>query len=222
MFLAFRQKKNSVPMPAVREQRRVVLFSSESVGRSFSARIDCMSQFGHNQYFPPCGVVYMECESGDFVSCLERPASRLYTRSSPSSSLPLSAFLSSSSSPSWGKRKPEEAPQEQGRRAVRQAVADGRSDRDVTRRLVDVLATLSLVNAPELRELTATVFKTYLVQARRACPKQWQRRVESTTNPLTQSRASPKPSAYGTVERSRARKSRARKAGRVSCSAWTR
>ena len=41
--------------------------------------------------------------------------------------------------------------------------AEGESDRDVTRRLVDVLATLSLVNAAELRELTATVFKTYLV-----------------------------------------------------------
>ena len=65
--------------------------------------------------------------------------------------------------PSWGKRKPEEASQGQGRRAVRQAVAEGRSDRDVTRRLVDVLATLSLVNAAELRELTATVFKTCLV-----------------------------------------------------------
>ena len=65
--------------------------------------------------------------------------------------------------PSWGKRKPEEASQGQGRRAVRQAVAEGRNDRDVTRRLVDVLATLSLVNAAELRELTATVFKTYLV-----------------------------------------------------------
>ena len=58
--------------------------------------------------------------------------------------------------PSWGKRKPEEAPQGQGRRAARQAVAAGRSERDVTRRLVDVLATLSL------RELTATVFKKYL------------------------------------------------------------
>ena len=63
--------------------------------------------------------------------------------------------------PSWGKL--EEAPQGQGRRAVRQVVAEGRSERDVTRRLVDVLATLSLVNAAELRELTATVFKTYLV-----------------------------------------------------------
>ena len=46
---------------------------------------------------------------------------------------------------------------------MREAVAEGRNDRDVTRRLVDVLATLSLVNAAELRELTATVFKTYLV-----------------------------------------------------------
>ena len=63
--------------------------------------------------------------------------------------------------PSWGKR--EEAPQGQGRRAVRQAVAEGRSERDVTRRLVDELATLSLVNAAELKELTATVFRTYLV-----------------------------------------------------------
>ena len=65
--------------------------------------------------------------------------------------------------PSWGKRKLEEALQGQGRRAVRQAVAEGGSNRDVTRRLVDVLTTLSLVNAAELRELTATVFKTYLV-----------------------------------------------------------
>ena len=63
--------------------------------------------------------------------------------------------------PSWGKRKPEEAPQGQGRRALRQAVAEGGSEREVLRRLVDVLATLSLVNAAELRDLTATVFKTY-------------------------------------------------------------
>ena len=42
-------------------------------------------------------------------------------------------------------------------------MAEGENDRDVTRRLVDVLATLSLVNSAQLRELTATVFKTYLV-----------------------------------------------------------
>ena len=65
--------------------------------------------------------------------------------------------------PSCGKRKPEEAFEGQGCRAVRQAVAEEGNDRDVTRRLVDVLATLSLVNAAELRELTATVFNTYLV-----------------------------------------------------------
>ena len=65
--------------------------------------------------------------------------------------------------PSWGKRKLEEAPQGQGRRVVRQAVAEGRNDREVTRRLVDVLATLSLVNAAELRDLTTTVTKTHLV-----------------------------------------------------------
>ena len=47
--------------------------------------------------------------------------------------------------------KMTEALQGQGRRAVRQAVAEGGTDRDVTRRLVDVLATLSLVNAAELR-----------------------------------------------------------------------
>ena len=46
---------------------------------------------------------------------------------------------------------------------VRQAVAEGSSEREVLRRLVDVLATLSLVNAAELRDLTSTVFKTYLV-----------------------------------------------------------
>ena len=42
-------------------------------------------------------------------------------------------------------------------------MAEGGSERDVTRRVVDVLATLSLVNAAELREVTATVFKTCLV-----------------------------------------------------------
>ena len=63
----------------------------------------------------------------------------------------------------WEKRKSEEAPQSQGRRAVRQAVAEGGSELEVLRRLVDVLATLSLVNAAELRDLTCTVFKTYLV-----------------------------------------------------------
>ena len=56
-----------------------------------------------------------------------------------------------------------EAAQGQGRRAVRQAVAEGGSDREVLRRLVEVLATLSLVNAAELRDLTSIVFKTYLV-----------------------------------------------------------
>ena len=65
--------------------------------------------------------------------------------------------------PAWRKRKSEEAPQSQGRRAVRHAVAEGGSEREVLRRLVDVLATLSLVNAAELRDLTSTVFKTYLV-----------------------------------------------------------
>ena len=47
--------------------------------------------------------------------------------------------------------------------AVRQAVAEGGSKREVLRRLVEVLATLLLVNAAEWRELTATVFETYLV-----------------------------------------------------------
>ena len=46
---------------------------------------------------------------------------------------------------------------------MRQAVAEGGSDRDVLRRLVEVPATLSFVNAAELRELTATVFKPHLV-----------------------------------------------------------
>ena len=62
------------------------------------------------------------------------------------------------------KRKSEVvASQGQGRRAVRQAVAEGGSEREVLRRLVEVLATLSSANAAELRELTATVFKTCLV-----------------------------------------------------------
>ena len=66
--------------------------------------------------------------------------------------------------PAWDKRKSEVvASQGHCPRAVRQAVAEGGSDRDVLRRLVEVLATLSLVNAAELRELTATSFKTYLV-----------------------------------------------------------
>ena len=39
----------------------------------------------------------------------------------------------------------------------------GGSDRQVLRRLVEVLATLSFANAAQLRELTATVFKTCLV-----------------------------------------------------------
>ena len=64
---------------------------------------------------------------------------------------------------SWGKRKPEGAPQGQGPSSGETGGAEGRNDGDVTRRLVDVLATLSLVDAAELRELTATVFKTYLV-----------------------------------------------------------
>ena len=88
-----------------------------------------------------------------------------------------------------GQAKSVEAPQGQGRRAVRQAVAEGRNDRDVTRRLVDVLATLSLFNAAELRELTATVFKTYLVPGSESVAE-----ANSTTNPLAQSRASPNPS----------------------------
>ena len=65
--------------------------------------------------------------------------------------------------PAWEKRKSEEAPQSLGRRAVRQAVAEGGSEREVLRRLLDVLATLSLVKAAELRDLTSSVFKTYLV-----------------------------------------------------------
>ena len=52
------------------------------------------------------------------------------------------------------------ASQEQGCRAVRQAVVEGGNERDVVRHVVDVLTTLSLVNAAEL---TATVYKTYLV-----------------------------------------------------------
>ena len=62
-----------------------------------------------------------------------------------------------------GLRDASMASQEQGCRAVRQAVAEGGNERDVIRRKVDVLTTLSLVNAAELRELTATVFKTYLI-----------------------------------------------------------
>ena len=42
-------------------------------------------------------------------------------------------------------------------------MAEGGSEREVLRRLVDVLTSLSLVNAAELRDLTSTVFKTYLV-----------------------------------------------------------
>ena len=45
------------------------------------------------------------------------------------------------------------------------------SEREVLRRLVDVLATLSLVNAAGVRELTATVFKTYLVPSSEKVPE---------------------------------------------------
>ena len=62
------------------------------------------------------------------------------------------------------------------------------SERVVLRRLVDVLATLSLVNAAELRDLTSTVFKTYLVPSTENV-------ADSTTTPLAQSRTSPKQSA---------------------------
>ena len=84
------------------------------------------------------------------------------------SSIRLNTFVTFSrmdlETPAWNKRKSKVvASQEQGRRAVRQAVAQGGSEREVLRRLVEVLATLSLVNAAELRELTDTVFKTYLV-----------------------------------------------------------
>ena len=175
--------------------------------------------------------------------------------------------------PAWEKRKSEEGPQSQGRRAVRQAVAEGGSEREVLRRLVDVLATLSLVNAAELRDLTSTVFKTYLVpssenvaeamaeagrlyhdsagaiknkpEAERAdaqeqlgppfggVPAQFGGDEGAGTRTrggvevvLGEQRGEERTGAtggrmYGTVERSRARKSRARKVGRVSCSAWT-
>ena len=59
--------------------------------------------------------------------------------------------------PAWGKRKSEEAPQSQGRRAVRQAVAEGGSEREVLRRLVDVLTTVSgqrgRIERPDLRSV---------------------------------------------------------------------
>ena len=54
----------------------------------------------------------------------------------------------------WNKRISEVVISVQRRRAVRQAVAEGSSEREVLRRLVEVLATLSFVNA---------VCKTYLV-----------------------------------------------------------
>ena len=47
--------------------------------------------------------------------------------------------------PAWSKRKSEVvASQGQGRRAVRQAVAEGGSDRDVHQRLVEVLDVVSI------------------------------------------------------------------------------
>ena len=78
------------------------------------------------------------------------------------SSMGLSTFVTFSridlETPARNKRKSQVvASQGQGRRAVRQAVAKGGSDRDVLRRLIEVLATLSLVNAAELRGLPATV-----------------------------------------------------------------
>ena len=90
--------------------------------------------------------------------------------------------------PAWEKRKSEEAAQSQGRRAVRQAVAEGGSEREVLRRLVDVLATLSLVNAAELRDLTSQDIPGPKLGKRG-------RRNGRATTPLAQSRTSPKQSA---------------------------
>ena len=56
-------------------------------------------------------------------------------------------------------------------------------------------------------------------QARRACPKQWQRRVESTANPLAQSRAGPKQSAQTPKSNS---VSRSCMCGWRSCAVWRR
>ena len=56
--------------------------------------------------------------------------------------------------PACRKRNSAEVLQGQGRRAVREAVAEGRSEK---------CSPPSLVNAATLRDLTATVFKTYLV-----------------------------------------------------------
>ena len=94
---------------------------------------------------------------------------------------------------------------------VKQAVAEGGSEREVLRRLVDVLATLSLVNAAELRDLTSTVRKTW--------PKQWQRQVGSTTTPLAQSRTSPKQSAQTLKSNSVPFSCTC---GQRSCAAWPR
>ena len=98
--------------------------------------------------------------------------------------------------PAWNKRKSEVvASQGQGRRAVRQAVAEGGSDRGALRRLVEVLATLSSVNAAELRELTATVFKTILSPARSQWQRQWQRQGSSFTKQRAPSRTDPRQNA---------------------------
>ena len=84
-----------------------------------------------------------------------------------------------------GKCKSEEAAsQGQGRRQCARQWQTETSERDVLRRLVDVLTTLSLVNAADLRELTATVFKTYQVPAQSSWLKHWPRQVGFVTKQL--------------------------------------
>ena len=60
-------------------------------------------------------------------------------------------------------RDPERLGDQEHQARELQGMDHRHSAREVLRRLVDVLATLSLVNAAELRDLTSTVFKTYLV-----------------------------------------------------------
>ena len=136
------------------------------------------------------------------------------------SSIWLSTFVTFSrmvlETPAWNKRKSEVvASQGQGRRAVRQEVAEGGSEREVLRRFVEVLATLSLVNAAELRELTATVFKTYLVPWQR----QWQRQGGSITKQRAPSRTDPRQNAQRLTNSS---VHRTCTCGWRSCAAWQR
>ena len=120
--------------------------------------------------------------------------------------------------PAWNKRKSEVvASQGQGRWAVRQAVAVGGSDRDVLRRLVEVLATLSLVRAEGIDR--HRLQNLILSAARSPWRRQWQRQVGFITKRRAPSRTDPRQNAQRFTNSSVRRSCTC---GWRSCEAWRR